>query len=111
MNHHAEETNLHPVVPIRTYVTIWLVLLFCTGLTYFVALIDLGPWNIVLALMIAFFKMSLVILFFMHVKQESRLLKLFVAAGFVWLAILLTFFMTDYMTRLWLPLGRMWHSG
>ncbi len=110
MNHQHEEAA-HPVIPVRNYVFVWLVLLGCTGLTYGVALIDLGPWNIVVALMIAFFKMSLVILFFMHVKQESRLLKLFVAAGFVWLAILLTFFMTDYLTRLWLPLGRMWHSG
>jgi len=30
------------------------------------------PWNIVVALLIAFFKMMLVILFFMNVKADSR---------------------------------------
>jgi len=111
MSNHDSAEATHPVVPVRTYVLIWLILLGCTGLTYGVALVDLGPWNIVVALMIAFFKMSLVVLFFMHVKQESRLLKMFVAAGFVWLAILLVFLLSDYLSRGWLPAGHMWHSG
>ncbi|HZU29196.1 MAG TPA: cytochrome C oxidase subunit IV family protein [Bryobacteraceae bacterium] len=107
---HAEHAG-HPVVPVRTYVIIWLALLGCTGLTYGVALIDLGPWNIVVALMIAFFKMSLVVLFFMHVKQENNLTRLFVAGGFVWLLILLALTLNDYMSRGWLPEGHIWRPG
>jgi len=103
-------SGTHAVVPVRTYVIIWLVLLGCTGLTYAIALIDLGPWNIVVALMIAFFKMSLVVLFFMHVRQENNLTRLFVAGGFVWLLILLALTMNDYLSRGWLPEGN-WIPG
>ena len=98
-------TGQHPVVPVRTYVIIWATLICCTFLTYGVALIDLGPWNIVIAMMIAFFKMSLVVLFFMHVKQENNLTRLFVAGGFVWLLILLALTLNDYLSRNWLPEG------
>ena len=97
----------HAVIPVRTYVIIWLSLIGCTFLTYGVALIDLGPWNIVIALMIAFFKMSLVVLFFMHVKQDNNLTRLFVAGGFVWLLILLALTLNDYLSRNWLPAGNM----
>ena len=100
MNHH--------VLPVRTYVLIWLLLLLATGTTLGVAYIDLGPWNIVVALTIAFTKMSLVVLFFMHVKQQTNLTKLFVVAGFVFLGILICVAMTDYSTRTWLPQGKMW---
>ena len=99
---------MHPVTPVRTYVIIWAILTIMTFTTYFVAQIDLGPFNTVVALMIAFFKMSLVILFFMHVKQETPLTKIFVVAGFFWLAILLAMTMGDYISRGWLPSGKMW---
>jgi cytochrome c oxidase subunit 4 len=79
-----------------------------TFTTYFVAQIDLGPFNTVVALMIAFFKMSLVIMFFMEVRRERPLTKLFVFAGFFWLAILLALTLGDYFSRSWLPGGKMW---
>ena len=100
MNHH--------VLPVRTYVLIWLILLVATGTTLGVAYIDLGPWNIVVALTIAFTKMSLVVLFFMHVKGQTKLTKLFVVAGFFFMAILILLTQADYATRSWLPQGTMW---
>ena len=54
---------MHSVPSVRTYVTIWAILTFMTFATYYIAQIDLGQWNIVIALLIAFFKMSLVIFF------------------------------------------------
>lgn len=99
---------MHPVTPVRTYVLIWAILTFMTFTTYFVAQIDLGPFNTVVALMIAFFKMSLVIMFFMEVRRERPLTKLFVFAGFFWLAILLALTLGDYFSRSWLPGGKMW---
>ena len=44
---------MHPVTPVRTYVLIWAILTIMTFTTYFVAQIDLGPFNTVVALMIA----------------------------------------------------------
>ena len=99
---------MHPVTPVRTYVLIWAILTIMTFTTYFVAQIDLGPFNTVVALMIAFFKMSLVIMFFMEVRRERPLTKLFVFAGFFWLAIMLALTLGDYFSRSWLPGGKMW---
>jgi cytochrome c oxidase subunit 4 len=99
---------MHPVTPVRTYVLIWLTLTILTFVTYYVAQIDLGQLNVVVALGIAAFKMSLVIWFFMHVRTDNPLTKLFVFAGFFWMAILLALTLGDYFSRTWMPLGKFW---
>jgi cytochrome c oxidase subunit 4 len=99
---------MHPVTPVRTYVLIWLTLTIFTGITFWVSTINLGPFNVVVALAIAAFKMSLVIWFFMHVKTDNPLTKLFVFAGFFWIAILLALTLGDYYSRAWMPLGKFW---
>ncbi len=99
---------MHSVPSVRTYVIIWAILTFMTFATYYIAQIDLGPWNIVIALLIAFFKMSLVIFFFMNLKAESPLTKLFAAGGFFWMILLLGQFFVDYISRDWMPGGKMW---
>jgi cytochrome c oxidase subunit IV len=99
---------MHSIPSVRTYVTIWVILTVMTFVTYYVAQVELGAWNIVVALLIAFFKMMLVILFFMNVKADSPLTKLFAGAGFFWLILLLGQFFVDYQTRSWMPEGRMW---
>lgn len=96
------------VVSVRLYVVIFLALLALTGLTTGVAFIDLGAYNTVVALVIAVTKMLLVILFFMHVRYSSGLTKLVVLAGFFWLAILLTFTLSDYFSREWTPQPSGW---
>ena len=52
---------MHPVTPVRTYVLIWLTLTILTFVTFYVSTINLHEWNVVVALGIAAFKMSLVI--------------------------------------------------
>ncbi|HEY3873916.1 MAG TPA: cytochrome C oxidase subunit IV family protein [Candidatus Kapabacteria bacterium] len=90
------------IVPKKTYYTIFSALLVCTALTVVFAFINLGNFNIVAALAIAAIKATLVILFFMHVKYSSRLTKLWVAVGFIWLFVMLAITMTDYLSRAWL---------
>jgi caa(3)-type oxidase subunit IV len=58
-----------PIVPQKTYLLVFLGLVGLTILTTGVAFIDLGPFNTVAALAIAFTKMLLVILFFMGVRR------------------------------------------
>jgi cytochrome c oxidase subunit IV len=83
-------------------VAIWIALLVCTGLTVAAAFVDLGPFNIVVALVIATFKATLVVLFFMHVKYtHERLTGLVVVSAIFWLFLLLALSMADYATRLW----------
>jgi cytochrome c oxidase subunit 4 len=84
---------------VRTYTGVWLILLVLTGVTTGVAYIDLGAFSVVVALSIAVVKMLLVALFFMHVRHSTRLTKLVVIGGLLWLAILLTFTLADIWTR------------
>jgi cytochrome c oxidase subunit 4 len=90
------------IVPRQLYYCVFAALMVLTLLTVGVAFVDLGALNTILALTIAVTKALLVILFFMHVRYSSRLIWVCVAAGFFWLALLLTFVMGDYLTRGWL---------
>jgi cytochrome c oxidase subunit 4 len=66
------------------------------------AFIDLGPFNIVVALAIATVKATLVVLFFMHVKYtHEKLTGLVVVSAIFWLFLLLALSMADYTTRFW----------
>jgi cytochrome c oxidase subunit IV len=93
------------IVPTRVYYTIFGILMLCTYLTVQIAFFDLGPFNIVVALVIAVFKATLVILFFMHVKDSPRLTWAVVIGSVFWLAILLVLTFSDYLTRAWLTFG------
>jgi cytochrome c oxidase subunit 4 len=93
----------HRVVPIRVYVTVFLVLIALTFTTVAVSKIELGELNVIVALTIAVIKASLVVWFFMHLNQSTSMTKLFAGAGLFWLGILLAFVFADYVSRGWLP--------
>src|SRR6476619_6071301 len=93
------------IVPKRTYYVIYVILLVGTYLTWQVALFDLGPMNTVVALTIAVFKATLVVLFFMHVKYGTRLTWVVVLGSVFWLGILLALTFGDYLTRGWRTFG------
>jgi cytochrome c oxidase subunit 4 len=95
----VSENSQHHVVSPKLYAAILAALLVGTWLTVQAAKIDLGRWNIVLALVIATIKMSLVILFFMHGKYSPRRTQLVIISGFFWLAIMLGLTLADYTTR------------
>ncbi|MFI5202107.1 MAG: cytochrome C oxidase subunit IV family protein [Candidatus Kapaibacterium sp.] len=90
------------IVAKSIYYKVFSALIVGTALTIVFAFINLDNFNIVAALVIAGIKAGLVITFFMHVKYSSRLTKMWVAVGFIWLFFLLAITMTDYLTRAWL---------
>ena len=94
---HAEH---HIVTPIQ-YGMVFGTLLLFTGITVGAAYVDMKWANPVIALGIACFKAVVVILFFMHVKYQSRLIKMTVGAGFFTFLILVTMSMADYISRSW----------
>ena len=96
------ERSDHIVSP-GLYVAVFAILLLMTATTTAVSSIDLGPWNTVVALGIAVFKATLVVLFFMHVKYSPRLTRVVIAGGLLWLAILITLTFSDFASRGWLP--------
>src|SRR6059058_2200714 len=93
------------ILPKRVYYIIFGILIACTYLTVQIAFFDLGPLNAIAALVIAVFKATLVVLFFMHVKYSTRLTWAVVIGSVFWLAILLALTMGDYLTRGWLTFG------
>ena len=95
----AHETH---VVPRRIYFAVFIALIVLTWVTALVSRIDLGRWNIFVALAIAVIKASLVALFFMHVRYSSRLTKMVVESGVFWLVLLLFITMADLWTRNWM---------
>ncbi len=90
------------IVPIKTYLAVGATLLLLTFTTYRVALVDLGPFNVVAAIVIASIKAVLVVLFFMHAYYGPRRTRLVILAGLFWMAILLVLTLADYLTRPWL---------
>ena len=90
---------MHTTVPKRTLYLIWLALLVLLLLTWGLAQLDLHHFNVAAALSIALLKMILVILFFMHVKYKPPLTWVFVAAGFIWLLIMIDLTLSDYLSR------------
>lgn len=87
------------LTPYGVYVTIFLALMALTGVTVGAAFVDLGALNAPVALGIALVKATLVVLYFMHVKYNSRLTKLVVMTGLFFLVILIGETMMDYASR------------
>jgi len=96
------------IVEKKSYYGVFATLMVLLGATVTIAYIHLGELNIIAALTIAFIKATLIILYFMHVRYSSRLLWIFVGAGFFWLGILFALSFSDYLSRGWLPLPTGW---
>ena len=96
---------------IKTYTLVFISLLILTALTTLVAMVDLGPFSVVVALAIASVKMMLVALFFMHLRHSVVLMKVVIGGGLLWLGILLLLSMSDFVSRGWLPVPGKWQGG
>ena len=102
--HHEE----HHGPTVKMYFAIFFALAILTVVTVLAARFDFAPMmgaqmggfvNNIVALGIAVTKASLVVLFFMHVKYESKLVGLAVVASVIWLAFLILITVSDYLTR------------
>ncbi|HUI55599.1 MAG TPA: cytochrome C oxidase subunit IV family protein [Bryobacteraceae bacterium] len=86
---------------VKTYTLVFAALIIATIVTTAVAFVDLGPFSVVVALVIAVCKMLLVALFFMHVRHSTRLTRLVVMGGLLWLFLLILLTLGDVVTRGW----------
>ena len=88
------------VVPKRTYIVVWAVLMCLTALTGAVSFINLRQWSTVVAIVIACAKAALVIAFFMHLRYEKqKTIWIWATVSAFWLTILFVLTMNDYVTR------------
>lgn len=89
------------VASAKLYWVVFLALIVCTVLTAYVATIDLGKFNTVVALGIATLKATLVALIFMNVKYTSeKMTKAILISAVAWLLLLLFLSLADYSSRL-----------
>lgn len=87
---------------LTTNLVIYAILMVLVLVTVGVAYVDLGIYNVAVAMGIAIFKAVLVVLYFMHVKYEGYLTSIIALGSVVWLVILLGLTLSDYLTRGWL---------
>lgn len=92
---HAEHGDLSP----SKYGLIYAALLVLTIATYLLSRLSLGTWSVVIALVIAIAKASLVVLFFMQLWQHRGSVRLALATALVWVLLLTFFVVADVKTR------------
>jgi len=83
----------------RTYFAVYITLVLLTVVTVLVSYVNLGLMNVLVALLIASAKASLVALFFMHLKSEDRLVWGFALVPIAFLALIIFGTLVDTMLR------------
>src|SRR5690606_21046359 len=87
-----------PHTTVKGYFNVFYTLMALTVLTVLMSRIHLGLLgNAVAALGIAAVKASLVIYFFMHVRESPKIIAFVVIGSFLWLSILFLFTVADFM--------------
>jgi cytochrome c oxidase subunit 4 len=96
-----EESQAHEEpISYSTYILIWVSLVSLTCATAVIAGINLAALTLVIALVIALTKASLVVNYFMHVKFDDRIFKVFLGiAGFTIFVIYALTFSDVYFRR------------
>lgn len=95
----SQEEHEHHIIPISVYAGVLGILILGTIITVGVAQIDFGPWNTVIAMLVATIKASFVLLYFMHLKYDNAMNRVIFGSGFFFLLILFSFSIIDIITR------------
>jgi cytochrome c oxidase subunit IV len=93
--------HAHHLVPVSAYYWNFAALMVLLVLTLVAAMFDLGEFNTIIALTIAVAKALLVVLYFMHLRWSTALVRVFAGAALFWLTILFTLTLDDYFSRPW----------
>lgn len=99
MSAHGHKTHEHSHGGPKVYIATLAALLVLTVVTVFVAGFDFGAINIVVAIAIATVKASLVVLIFMHLKDDKPVNAVIAISGFLFLGLLLLFSLLDIEAR------------
>lgn len=94
-SHHDDPTVIAHPLPLRVLVTIFVLLLFLTFLTVAATWINLGSFNVWLALLIAFVKAALVCLYFMHLRYDSGLYSIVLVGALLFVSLFVGVVLVD----------------
>jgi len=86
-------------IGLQQYFSVFAALMALTALTVWVAFQNFGWLNNVLAVGIAVVKSTLVVLWFMHVRESSRLTKSLIFVALFFFLVLVAFVLSDSFTR------------
>ena len=91
----------HPhILPLSVYIRVGTALFALTGITIAVAKVDLGgTWNLIVAMLVATIKATLVVLFFMHLLYDNKLYAVVFGIGLFMLTAFIVETMFDTMRR------------
>jgi cytochrome c oxidase subunit 4 len=89
----------HHIIPVRTYLIVFALLMVLLAITVTVSLFDFGMLNLFVALSIATVKAGLIMAYFMHLRYSSKLIWIFAGLGFFGLVIMILIAMGDYVAR------------
>ncbi len=95
----SKKDHQEHVIPLMVYLAVGAALLVLTVITVAVSYVNLGPFNLVVAIGIATFKAMLVALFFMHLLYDNKLFMAVFLSGLMFLGIFIILTMFDTMKR------------
>jgi cytochrome c oxidase subunit 4 len=93
------ENNKHHITPYSSHLSILIILLVLTLTSVLVTQIHFSTFSVGIALIIASVKVSLVLIFFMHLKYESKMIKGMVAGVFSLFILVVIVTFIDYLLR------------
>ena len=91
--------NKHHIIPLSTYIAVFISLIIMTIITIISSQYDFGSLNIIIALFIATFKSSLVLLFFMHLYYDNKINMALIIGSVLFLAVFIGLTMIDVTRR------------
>lgn len=95
----SQDGHTQHILPLKMYLSIGSILLALTVITVWVAQYDLGTINLLVAMIIAVTKATLVALFFMHLKYTNKFYSVVFVGAILMVAVFIVFTMFDTMTR------------
>lgn len=97
--HVSQGNDEHHIIPLKTYLQIFGILIGLTIVTVLAAKLDFGAFNAVVAFAIASVKAALVLGFFMHLKYDNLMNRVIIGSGVFFLIVLWFFSILDIGTR------------
>lgn len=95
----TQSENKPHITPLKTYLGVAAALMVLTVITVAVSFIDLGGFNIVIALIIASIKATLVGFFFMHLYYDNKTYMIVLATALAFLTLFISLTMFDTLRR------------
>lgn len=99
-NNGHKNVDEHHIIPLKIYFQVIGLLFVLTAITVAAAQINFGPWNVVIAMVIASIKAGFVLAFFMHLKYDHKMYLVCFGTAIFCLVVLYFFSWLDILTRI-----------